>query len=261
MTDGNVTGVLDNVNDVVANFTVSPINKVLINGDIGGVSNIGVEVDRLVVGPAEKDILPSVVVMPMTVSCANNESVLEVIGTDACMTNSIASPIESPIPNSDSVEHVDCETSSPLVGLVSVVPKENVDATFGLDDQHLAIVGTSVDNNAEVPSSNASIELVSNVVSTGCLGPIVNVSFVDVPITLIFSKELENQLVFKFTMSFVDHSDWLDGSCSSPCRDVEDDLVESEDNFHEYSLNVSRCAQKVQFHGAGKRCKHKLKKK
>lgn len=41
------------------------INKILINGDIGGVLDTGVVVDGDVVGPGEDDVLPSFYVMPI----------------------------------------------------------------------------------------------------------------------------------------------------------------------------------------------------
>ncbi|KAL0911321.1 hypothetical protein M5K25_019454 [Dendrobium thyrsiflorum] len=180
--------------------------------------------------------------LPMAASCDNNETITR---TDACMTNSIASPITSPISNLGSLEHVVSETFSPLDGLV---PKENVYASIGLDDQPFVTVGSPVDNNAEVPSLDTSSSLISNVVSTGGLGPIVNVPFVDVPIALISSDELKSQLASKFIFSHVDHSDWLDGSCSSPCMYAGEVLDEPEDVFHEYSLNVSCSAKKFIFH-------------
>ncbi|KAL0924349.1 hypothetical protein M5K25_005165 [Dendrobium thyrsiflorum] len=90
----------------------------------------------------------------------------------------------------------------------------------------------------------------------------VGCAYVDVPIKLISSDELNAKSSSNLIETSVDHSDWLDGSISSPSGEVGDDWVEPVDEFHElYGLNVSRNLQKAFSYCGSKRFRWKSRKK
>ncbi|KAL0920169.1 hypothetical protein M5K25_009286 [Dendrobium thyrsiflorum] len=172
-TNGKTIGGLENANVVGVNCLVMPINKVLINGGNVVVSDIEVEVVGAIVGPVEEvgvdtfmeDILPSVSVVPMVDSCTNNESVLVVMGAEACMTNTFASPIASPISNSDFLEIMDCDASSPLDASDLGTIVNVLDVGDDLDQQEDDFLEYSLNFSVPLNNSEAGMNAVCNLKS------------------------------------------------------------------------------------------------
>ncbi|KAL0929154.1 hypothetical protein M5K25_001097 [Dendrobium thyrsiflorum] len=112
--------------------------------------------------------------------------------------------------------------------------------------------GTNVDS----PFLSSELSLSLNVQQNGI------VPLVDVLVSLITNDELKTQLLLNMKDNYLDHSDWLDGSVSSPTGGVGEDLDGSMDEFLPlYSLKVGQIVDNSSSRGSGKRGRRKSRKK
>ncbi|KAL0916948.1 hypothetical protein M5K25_014503 [Dendrobium thyrsiflorum] len=210
--DGNVNGVKDNLSNVVIpSLTLAlTVNDMVVNV-VYVVTNLpnegfngGLGVDSVSDGVEARDVVPVVGVEDVGPTMGENppDVVLPIVingGTNTCLFNVTARPISS--------------TSSD--------------------------VGNEVVKNSGGNSSSLELVTYKAVYPMEALVSKGDVTYVDVPIELISYNELEVELSSNLIETRVDHSDWLDGSISSPSGEVGDDWVEPVDEFRElYGLNV-----------------------
>ncbi|KAL0924091.1 hypothetical protein M5K25_004896 [Dendrobium thyrsiflorum] len=94
------------------------------------------------------------------------------------------------------------------------------------------------------------------------MGPKVNVTIIDVHVSLISHEALNAQLALKLIDTSMDNFDWMDKTFSSASGGAREDIDELVDeNLELYSLKVGRIVGKSFSHGGGKHRKRKSKKK